>query len=111
MVGDNFPGKVILHWYSGSLRELEIALSFGFYFSVNYNMTQSANGRNIINALPKEKILLETDGPFTSYKGSYFSPILTGLICNEIIKLREKKDEKKISMESLYTNFKSLLSK
>ena len=26
IIGDNFPGKVILHWYSGSLRELEILI-------------------------------------------------------------------------------------
>ena len=64
IIGDNFPGKVILHWYSGSLRELEIALSYGFYFSINSAMTQSKNGLNIIKNIPLDRLLLESDSPF-----------------------------------------------
>ncbi len=64
MIGPHFPGKIILHWYSGSLRELDRAVSHGFFFSVNHTMTQSENGKKIINRLPPDRILLETDGPF-----------------------------------------------
>ncbi|MBZ0301230.1 MAG: TatD family hydrolase, partial [Anaerolineae bacterium] len=33
MIGDNFPGRIILHWYSGSIRDLTSGLSYGFFFS------------------------------------------------------------------------------
>ncbi|TCC99163.1 Qat anti-phage system TatD family nuclease QatD [Pedobacter hiemivivus] len=65
MVGKNYPGSPILHWYSGSIKNLEQALDNGFLFSINYAMTQSTNGKSIVKALPLAHILLESDGPFT----------------------------------------------
>ena len=55
-----------MHWYTGTLRNLEIALSRGYYFSINHQMIKSQNGRNIINRIPMDRILLESDAPFTS---------------------------------------------
>lgn len=57
-----FP--VVFHWYSGSLRTLEVAVEAGHYFSINPAMTLSPNGQKIITALPPERVLTETDGPF-----------------------------------------------
>jgi len=111
MIGDNFPGKIILHWYSGSLKNLELALSYGFYFSINYNMTQSANGARIIEALPFERILLETDGPFTTLENSPFTPLKTEIIINEIIRIKNNKNQaSKIETSTFYNNFKAFLS-
>lgn len=62
---EDFDGVVILHWYSGGIAELDRAISRGYYFSVNHQMVQSANGRKIIERIPVEKILLESDAPFT----------------------------------------------
>lgn len=56
--------RAILHWYSGALRDLDDALEEGFYFSINPSMTRSNNGQKIIARLPKERVLLETDGPY-----------------------------------------------
>lgn len=102
-IGERFPGKVILHWFSGSTTEMELALSRGYYFSINLNMTQSQKGREIIKALPSRRILLETDGPFTQIHNQPCSPIDSKLITEQIIsiKLNEKID--------LYRNFKELL--
>lgn len=111
MIGNNFPGKIVLHWYSGSVRDLEIALSYGFYFSINYSMTQSANGAKIIGALPLERILLETDGPFTVLESTPFTPLKTAIIINEIIRIKKNKEQaKEIEVSTFYNNFKSLLS-
>lgn len=33
IVNEGFSGKVILHWYSGGLKEIDRALQNGFYFS------------------------------------------------------------------------------
>jgi TatD DNase family protein len=55
----------ILHWYSGPLGQLERALQGGLYFSVNAAMLRSRNGQRIIAALPRERVVTETDAPYT----------------------------------------------
>lgn len=62
---EGFKGKVILHWYSGRIVDLETALLKGYYLSVNHQMLESVSGRNIVNKLPVDKILIESDAPFT----------------------------------------------
>lgn len=64
IVGKNFPGTVILHWYSGGIGELEKAIEYKFYFSVNPAMIKSNAGQKIISRIPPSQILTETDGPF-----------------------------------------------
>jgi TatD DNase family protein len=54
----------ILHWFSGSLTQLQRAVEMGCFFSVNSAMIKSANGRGLIYSLPHEKIVVETDAPF-----------------------------------------------
>ena len=55
---------VIFHWYSGPIKTLNAILEAGHYFSINPAMAQSLNGQKIIAALPRERVLTETDGPF-----------------------------------------------
>ncbi len=62
---NGFKGTVILHWYSGSVTDLRRAIEQGCYFSINHQMLQSKNGRNIVGNIPVDRILLESDAPFT----------------------------------------------
>lgn len=55
---------VILHWFSGTLTQLQRAVEMGCYFSVNSMMVKSVNGQRIISALPITRLLLESDAPF-----------------------------------------------
>ncbi|MDX5438724.1 MAG: TatD family hydrolase [Pontibacter sp.] len=57
--------QVILHWYSGRTSELKSAVERGFFFSINHKMLASKNGLNIINKVPHDRVLTETDAPFT----------------------------------------------
>ena len=57
--------RMILHWFSGTYKELDQAVADGYFFSVNGAMMQSAKGRAVVMRMPKERILTETDGPFT----------------------------------------------
>lgn len=57
--------KVILHWFSGTNKDLTRAIDCGFYFSVNGAMVQSKAGRLLIDQMPRDRLLTETDGPFT----------------------------------------------
>jgi TatD DNase family protein len=74
IIGEHFKGKVILHWYSGSLRTLEKAMANGYYFSVNSAMLHSINGMAIISRIPRNQILTETDGPFVRIDGRPAEP-------------------------------------
>ncbi|MBO5322567.1 MAG: TatD family hydrolase [Oscillospiraceae bacterium] len=56
----------ILHWYSGSLAQLERAIEMGCYFSINEQMLKSINGTKIIERIPIERIVLESDAPFVA---------------------------------------------
>jgi len=62
---DGFDGTIILHWYSGGINDLRRAIDQGCYFSINHQMLQSVNGRNIIKNIPVDRLLLESDAPFT----------------------------------------------
>lgn len=56
---------VIMHWYSGPVLHVSEALDRGYYFSINHQMLCSENGKRIINKIPPNRILLESDAPFT----------------------------------------------
>lgn len=61
------PDRVlcILHWFSGTKSVAMQAASVGCYFSVNSQMLQSKQGSEFVKALPSDRLLTETDGPFT----------------------------------------------
>lgn len=67
-------GKIVLHWFTGSKRELMRALDLGMYFSINYRMTQTEKGQELIKCLPLDRILTESDGPFIKFSVSPTTP-------------------------------------
>ncbi len=67
-------GAVVLHWFSGSKSEARRAAALGCYFSVNADMTRSDRGRAVVTELPIDRILTETDGPFTQIDGRPSEP-------------------------------------
>lgn len=56
----------VLHWYSGALKHADRALSAGIYFSVNAAMLRSQKGARLLRALPRDRVLTETDGPYVA---------------------------------------------
>jgi TatD DNase family protein len=67
-------GTPILHWYSGSQRDLSRAIKLGCWFSVGPAMLRSERGRALITAMPRERILTESDGPFAEIDGVAIHP-------------------------------------
>lgn len=57
-------GLPIMHWFSGSVALLRKAIEIGCYFSVNSAMTNSESGIRVIRAIPDDRLLTESDGPF-----------------------------------------------
>jgi TatD DNase family protein len=64
----------ILHWYTGPLGLIEEALSAGLYFSINPAMLRSEKGRKVIAAVPHDRALTESDGPFAKSHGHPMGP-------------------------------------
>ena len=57
-------GVPILHWFSGTTRELERAIALGCWFSVGPAMLRSRKGRERASMMPLDRLLTETDAPF-----------------------------------------------
>ncbi|MCJ2054520.1 Qat anti-phage system TatD family nuclease QatD [Methylobacterium sp. J-070] len=67
-------GTPVLHWFSGSLKELGRAAGLGCWFSVGPAMLASRNGRTLASLMPRDRVLPETDGPFGQADGNPLSP-------------------------------------
>lgn len=67
-------GVPVLHWFSGSLAELQDAVRLGCWFSVGPAMLAGAKGRSLLARMPVDRVLPETDGPFTSSRGQPLKP-------------------------------------
>lgn len=67
-------GTVVLHWFTGTKTEAARALELGCYFSVNNAMLLSERHRKMVATLPSDRLLTETDGPFTRVDGRVSKP-------------------------------------
>ncbi|PKQ62176.1 hypothetical protein BZG01_17815 [Labilibaculum manganireducens] len=107
IIGGNFNGKIILHWYSGNKTILEQAIENGYYFSINYSMVNSNSGKELIKMIPLERLLLETDAPFVKYNDKPFTPININNIVKELAIVL---NQDYIAMQTiLWNNFKALI--
>lgn len=102
-----FEGKVIFHWYTGNLDNLKTALSRGYYFSINQQMLKSKNGKNIINTIPLDRMVIESDAPFTvglnrDYNLFFINDIVEYLCVN-------KKFDKQFIYAKLKESFRKIL--
>ena len=75
-----FPqaGVPILHWFTGSPRELDRAVWLGCWFSVGPAMLASAKGRALFERMPRDRVLTESDGPFAKIGGVSLRPLEAG---------------------------------
>lgn len=61
---DGMEGNAcIFHWFSGTSDQLQRAIKRGCYFSVGESMLASRRGRAYAQAIPRGRLLLETDAP------------------------------------------------
>lgn len=71
---DNKVRFAVFHWYTGNIGNIKEIADMGYYFSVNSKMLQSDKGISIIKRIPLDRILIETDGPFTSFNRKVITP-------------------------------------
>jgi len=67
-------GIPVLHWFSGTSSELQRAVAMGCWFSIGAAMVRGKRGRDSIGAMPRDRVLTETDGPFATVGGKSLDP-------------------------------------
>jgi len=67
-------GTFVLHWFIANKRQVQRAVELGCWFSVNPAMFSSSVGRAALAAMPHDRILPESDGPFTRIDGRMSQP-------------------------------------
>jgi TatD DNase family protein len=66
--------RIVLHWFTGTLAEALRATSLGCYFSINAIMFQNPAHQAVVRALPIDRLLTESDGPFCKWQGRTVCP-------------------------------------
>ena len=101
----------ILHWYTGALKRLLDGMmnSSNIYISVNLDMTTTKKGTDLIQSVPIDRIVLETDAPFTKEsKKRYDYKILEDTI-TQIAKIK-KSNLENVTIQ-IKANSKKILGK
>jgi TatD DNase family protein len=96
----------VFHWYSGPLSLLDEIIRSGYYFSVNYSMLTTEKGLKIIQKIPLERLLIETDGPFGKCSKNSMASYNLQFIYDEFSKVLGIKDIKDV----VFNNLKKLLN-
>jgi TatD DNase family protein len=99
--------NAIFHWYSGPVYLIEKIVEAGFYFSVNPAMVKSESGNKIINRVPIERLLTETDGPFVNKNGKALLPGEVDEVIDFLAEIHCKNKEE--IKEIIKINFNTLL--
>jgi TatD DNase family protein len=110
MIEEHLPaevGRVVLHWFTGSRSEARRAVDLGCYFSINAEMLRRETGRELVSALPSERLLTETDGPFTQITGRPTSPSDVTTTVKDLAIVRSLEPEQMAS--AISENLKRLL--
>lgn len=98
----------VLHWFSGSLQDAQRAVGLDCWFSIGPPMFCSKNGLAIINMLPMNRILPETDGPFTTHNKQSLMPWDTSLVIDSLSQVRGIKRE--MLQEQMHENLLALFA-
>jgi TatD DNase family protein len=101
-------GRVVMHWFTGSALELRRALELGCYFSVNHAMLDGPRGRSLVSAMPIDRVLTETDGPFTQTTGRPSRPSDVSATVIELAKLH--RIERPAMARHITANLKSVIA-
>ena len=100
-------GLVVLHWFTGTKSEAHRAVELGCYFSVNAQMLLTDKGREFVSSVPADRLLTETDGPFTHTNGRVTRPADVAVTIERIADLRQMASQEVGAM--IRSNLKTVL--
>lgn len=105
IIGKYHPQRCIIHWFTGTTAQLEKLIALDCYFSINANMVRSKSLKSKLLTIPINRILVESDGPFSKVKSKKYSPELLTSAYKVIGDLLQNP----CLIEQVYSNFKELL--
>ena len=100
-------GQIVLHWFTGSKSEARRAVDLGCYFSINGAMLRNDRGRDLVSSLPSDRLLTETDAPFTQVDDRPTTPLDVGAMIDVLATLRQMTAEG--LAKTICTNLRSML--
>ncbi len=104
--------SISIHWYSGPQDLINEGIKRGYYFSITPAVLYSAKHRIVVEKVPLEQLLTESDGP-VNYKIKNKSitgePIHVADVVSEIAKIKNLETEK--VKQKLYLNAKKIYEK
>lgn len=100
------PSKCIIHWFTGTPSHLQKLIDIGCYFSLNCTMFSNQRKLAMLKHIPPDKILIESDGPFTKLDGKKFSPDMLDQAYQRIAMGLDDKE----MIAHVYMNFKKILT-
>lgn len=100
-------GVPILHWFTGTKTQLKRAIDLGCWFSVGPAMLNTKKGSELALMIPKDRVLTETDGPFTKSNGQLLQPWDSEIAVDQLASLWEISASETTSV--LKNNLRSLL--
>lgn len=73
---DKHPGygTAVLHWFTGTAKDLRAAEERDCWFSIGPAAFASASGRALAAKLPRHRVVPESDGPFAQIRGKPVMP-------------------------------------
>ena len=101
----NISFKPILHWYTGNIKNIESAVDMGCYFSINQNMVKTQKFKKMAEIIPLNKMLLETDSPFSGSTQTHGNMLYQTISMLANILNKEKEDAE----QTMWNNFQTLL--
>ncbi len=80
-------GVPILHWFTGTPKQLKRAIDVGCWFSVGPAMLNTKKGAELTLKIPKDRVLTETDGPFARHGGKPLQPWDSEIVVSQLADL------------------------
>ena len=100
---NKMPPKFMFHSFNSSLEQLKEIIKRGGYVSFNQSIEKNRDFEKIVQAVPQEKILLESDGPYQSLSKTELStPLSIPELTEKIAAIRG--DSSEILCKKIYQN-------
>lgn len=101
--------KAIIHWYSGDMDTLDKLISLGCYFTISVDVGYSDITNKVLDKIPLDKLLVETDGPTALewVNGEYGYPRIIKDVVKSVAEYKNVSNEKLINI--IYKNYNELL--
>ncbi|RLG47723.1 MAG: TatD family deoxyribonuclease, partial [Thermoproteota archaeon] len=98
--------RVLFHWYTGPLDLLDLIVDSGFFVSVNPSVEVQERQRRVLERVPLENLLTESDGPYR-YRGLELSPWLIPRVVRAVAEVKGVSPGEVV--EAVYGNLRRFL--